>query len=73
VPNEFRILWRSPVGELCPASPPSFARGIAGQLQHSSITVTAGKYVEVIEAVQRDTLDSMASPFCSDAQPGLSS
>jgi hypothetical protein len=28
---------------------------------HSSITVTTGTYVEVIEAVQRDALDSMGS------------
>ncbi len=32
-------------------------------LRHSSITVTTGTYVEVIEAVQRDALDSMASLF----------
>jgi integrase len=30
-------------------------------LRHSSITVTTGTYVEVIEAVQRDALDSMGS------------
>lgn len=33
-------------------------------LRHSSITVTTGTYVEVIEAVQRDALDSMGSLFC---------
>lgn len=32
-------------------------------LRHSPITVTTGTYVEVIEAVQRDALDSMASLF----------
>jgi hypothetical protein len=32
-------------------------------LRHSSITVTTGAYVEVIEAVQRDALDSMGSLF----------
>ena len=32
-------------------------------LRHSSITVTTGTYVEVIEAVQRDALDSMSSLF----------
>ena len=32
-------------------------------LRHSSITVTTGTYVEVIEAVQRDALDSMGSLF----------
>jgi hypothetical protein len=32
-------------------------------LRHSSITVTTGTYVEVIEAVQRDALDSMATLF----------
>lgn len=30
---------------------------------HSSFTVTTGRYVEVIEAVQRDALDSIASLF----------
>lgn len=30
-------------------------------LRHSSIFVTAGTYVEVIEAVQRDALDTMHS------------
>ena len=30
-------------------------------LRHSSITVTTVTYVEVIEAVQRDALDSMGS------------
>lgn len=34
-------------------------------LRHSSITVTTGTYVEVIEAVQRDALDSMGSLFSS--------
>ena len=32
-------------------------------LRHSSITVSTGTYVEVIQAVQRDALDSMASLF----------
>ena len=32
-------------------------------LLYSSITVTTGTYVEVIEAVQRDALDSMGSLF----------
>jgi integrase len=32
-------------------------------LRHSSITVTTGTYVEVIEAVQRDALDSMSALF----------
>ena len=32
-------------------------------LRHSSITVTTGTYVEVIEAVQRDSLDSMGTLF----------
>jgi integrase len=32
-------------------------------LRHSSITVTTGTYVEVIDAVQRDALDSMGSLF----------
>ncbi len=32
-------------------------------LRHSSITVTTGTYVEVIEAVQRDALDSMGRLF----------
>ncbi len=31
-------------------------------LRHSSITVTTGTYVEVIEAVQRDALDSNGHP-----------
>lgn len=35
-------------------------------LRHSSITVTTGTYVEVIEGVQRDALDSMSSLFPSD-------
>ena len=30
-------------------------------LRHSLITVTTGTYVEVIEAVKRDALDSMAT------------
>ncbi|MDC8974666.1 tyrosine-type recombinase/integrase [Mycobacterium marinum] len=34
-------------------------------LRHSSITVTTGTYVEVIEAVQRDALDSMGSLFAA--------
>ena len=32
-------------------------------LRHSSITVTTGTYVEVIEAVQRAALDSMGKLF----------
>jgi hypothetical protein len=32
-------------------------------LRHSLITVTTGTYVEVIEAVKRDALDSMATLF----------
>ena len=32
-------------------------------LRHSSITVTTGTYVEVIEAVQRDALESMGTLF----------
>jgi integrase len=32
-------------------------------LRHSSITVTTGAYVEVIEAVQHDALDSMGTLF----------
>lgn len=32
-------------------------------LRHSSITVTTGTYVEVIEAVQRDALDAMGTLF----------
>jgi hypothetical protein len=32
-------------------------------LRHSSITVTTGTYVEVVEAVQRDALDSMSTLF----------
>jgi integrase len=32
-------------------------------LRHNSITVTTGTYVEVIEAVQRDALDSMSTTF----------
>ncbi|AKK30373.1 site-specific integrase [Mycobacteroides abscessus] len=36
-------------------------------LRHSSITVTTGTYVEVIEAVQRDALDSMGSLFASNS------
>jgi hypothetical protein len=35
-------------------------------LRHSSITVTTGTYVEVIEAVQRAALDSMNSLFPAD-------
>ncbi len=34
-------------------------------LRHSSITVTTGTYVEVIEAVQRDALDSMGTLFAT--------
>jgi hypothetical protein len=32
-------------------------------LRHSSIAVTTGTYVEAIEAVQRDALDSMGRLF----------
>ncbi len=45
-------------------------------LHHSSITVTTGTYVEVIEAVQRDALDSMGTLFAhlgDDSQRQLSS
>jgi integrase len=45
-------------------------------LRHSSITVTTGTYVEVIEAVQRDALDSMGTLFAhvgDDSQRQLSS
>jgi integrase len=45
-------------------------------LRHSSLTVTTGTYVEVIEAVQRDALDSMGMLFEQAAEPrphGLSS
>ena len=45
-------------------------------LRHSSITVTTGTYVEVIEAVQRDALDSMGTLFAhvgDDPQRELSS
>lgn len=34
---------------------------VQGILRHSSITVTTGTYVEVIEAVQRDAPDSMGA------------
>jgi hypothetical protein len=37
-------------------------------LRHSSISVTTGTYVEVIEAVQRDALDSMGSLFAHEIQ-----
>jgi integrase len=40
-------------------------------LRHRSITVTTGTCVEVIEAVQRDALDSMGSLFGSAVDPGL--
>jgi integrase len=42
-------------------------------LRHSSITVTTGTYVEVIEAVQRDALDSMGSLFHGQADAGFPS
>jgi integrase len=42
-------------------------------LRHSSITVTAGAYVEVIEAVQRDALDSMGSLLGMVPNAGLPS
>ena len=42
-------------------------------LRHSSITVTTGTYVEVIEAVQRDALDSMGSLFHGRADSSVSS
>ena len=37
-------------------------------LRHSSITVTTGTYVEVIEAVQRDALDSMGPLFAHSGE-----
>lgn len=39
-------------------------------LRHSSITVTTGTYVEVIEAVQRNALDSMGSLFAPSGIDG---
>jgi integrase len=36
---------------------------VQGMLRHSSITMTTGTYVDVIEAVQRDARDSMGSLF----------
>jgi hypothetical protein len=45
-------------------------------LRHSSITVTTGTYVEVIEAVQRDALDTMGTLLANvddDSQRQLSS
>lgn len=36
-------------------------------LRHSSITVTTGIYMEVIESVKREALDSMDSLFDSSA------
>jgi integrase len=41
-------------------------------LRHSSITVTTGTYVEVIEAVQRDALDSMGSLFSVESGANVS-
>jgi integrase len=41
-------------------------------LRHSSITVTTGTYVEVIEAVQRDALDSMGSLFGAELDASAS-
>jgi hypothetical protein len=35
----------------------------SADLRHSSITATTGTYVEVIEAVQCDALDSMGALF----------
>ena len=35
-------------------------------LRHSSISVTTGTYVEVIESVKRDALDSMGKPASGD-------
>src|SRR5208283_4639634 len=35
-------------------------------LRHSSITMTTGTYIEVIQAVQREALDSMSSLFPTD-------
>jgi len=52
--------------------PPATAQRI---LRHSSITVTTGTHVEVIEAVQRDALDSMGTLFAhlgDDSQRQLS-
>lgn len=40
-------------------------------LRHSSITVTTGIYVEVIEAVQRDALDSMGALFSANGIDSL--
>ena len=42
-------------------------------LRHSSITVTTGTYVEVIEAVQRDALDSMGTLFGADVNASFPS
>jgi hypothetical protein len=41
-------------------------------LRDSSITVTTGTYVDVIEAIQRDALDSMGSLFGADIDAGSS-
>jgi hypothetical protein len=41
-------------------------------LRHSSITVTTGTHVEVIEAVQRDALDSMGSLFGAELDASAS-
>lgn len=38
-------------------------------LRHSSLAVTTGTYVEVIEAVQRDALDSMGVLFEHESEP----
>ncbi|HEU5470619.1 MAG TPA: hypothetical protein VFV67_08195 [Actinophytocola sp.] len=39
------------------------AAGVRRVLRHSSISVTTGTYVEVIEAVQRDAIDTMSVFF----------
>ena len=41
-------------------------------LRHVSITVPTGTYVEVLEAVQRDALDSMGSLFGAGVDAGSS-
>ena len=41
-------------------------------LRHVSITVPTGTYVEVLEAVQRDALDSMGSLFGVGVDAGSS-
>ena len=55
-----RRVRRLPVTSFTMGVPPATVQRI---LRHSSITVTTGTYVEVIEAVQRDALDSMGALF----------